>query len=288
MDDEVEGSDELALSGRYVYRVHFTVPPSFRDHRAVIEAPAGVLHLDVSHTRLRARFLGPGFPVSEGAEARLRADLPGVYLFDERGGRSLGAGQLAAWFEGIGGDRDTQTRVGVWRETGKRAAGPLPTDLVCAFLAEWANQDREALSHRCEGGSLPPVFRVGLWAGELTAVVPMQLSRRALRADERSAPPLPSAAPRTQLLEPSAIARLRPSRVERADSPGPLVVHNRTASRVLVFAQGVPVSWVDAGQSARIEGFVPGFYRIAGVRPLGVLRMPPKLVRVPGELQIGR
>ena len=287
MDDEVEGSDELVLAGRFVYRVNFAVPPSFRDHRAVIEAPAGELHLDVSHARLRARFFGPGFPVAEGAEVRLRGDLPGVYLFDEQGGRSLGAGQLAAWFEGIGSDRDTQTRVAVWRETGKRAAGPLPTDLVCALLAEWANQDREVLAHRCEGGSLPPVFRVGPWTGELTAVVPMQVPRRVLRADELAPPQLPAAAARAQLLEPSAIGRLKPSRVERAET-GSLLVHNHTSARALLFAQGVPVSWVDADQSVRVDGFSPGFYRMAAVRPLGVMRMPPKLVRVPGELHIGR
>lgn len=288
MEDDVEDSDELVLAGRFVYRVSFAVPPSFRDHRAVLEAPAGELHLDVSHARLHARFLGPGFPVAEGAEVRLRGDLPGVYLFDEQGGRSLGGGQLAAWFEGIGSDRDTQTRVGIWRETGKRAAGPLPTGLVCALLAEWANQDREALAHRCEGGSLPPLFRVGPWTGELTAVVPMQLPRHALRADERGGPRLSSPGPRVQLLEPSAVARLRPSRAEPDVEPGPLVVHNHTSARALLFAQGVAVSWVDAGQSVRIEGFAPGYYRMGAVRPLGVLRMPPKLVRVPGQLNIGR
>jgi len=287
MEDDVEDSDEPVLAGRYVYRVSFAVPPSFRDHRAVVEAPAGELHLDVSHARLHARFLGPGFPVAEGSEVRLRADLPGVYLFDEQGGRSLGAGQLAAWFEGIGSDKDTQTRVGVWRETGKRATGPLPTDLICALLAEWAHQDRELLVHRCEGGALPPLFRVGPWTGELTAVVPMQLPRHALRADEHGAPQLPATVPRVQLLEPSAVARLQPSRAEPAVAPGALVVHNHTAARALVFAQGVAVSWVDAGKDVRIDGFAPGYYRMGAVRPLGVLRMPPKLVRVPGELHLG-
>jgi hypothetical protein len=289
MDDSVEDSDESVLVGRFVYRVSFAVPPSFRDHRARIEAPAGELHLDVSHARLRARFVGPGFPVAEGAEVRLRGDLPGVYLFDELGGRSLGPGQLAAWFEGLHDDRETQTRVAVWREIGARAGGPLATGLVCAFLAEWAHHERDALDHRCEGGSLPPLFRVGPWTGELTAVVPMQLPRRALRADDAAPPKVAPVLARKQLLEPSAVARLRPSRAEPAAGPEPVLrVHNHTPSRALLVAQGVAIAWIDAGAELAIEGFAPGHFRVGAVRPLGVLRMPPKLVRVPGELHIGQ
>jgi hypothetical protein len=43
----------------------------------------------------------------------------------------------------------------------------------------------------------------------------------------------------------------------------------------------------DAGRSLRIDGLAPGDYRVGAIRPLGVLRMPPRLTRVPGTLVIG-
>jgi hypothetical protein len=285
MSDEGEASTESIRVARLVYRVSFHVPPSFRDPRARLQAPAGELQVDASLDRLRARLLGPGWPAVEGTEMRLRADLLGVYLFDEHGGRSLGAGQLAAWFEG----RETeaaQARVAVRREYGARDEGPVPGELLCALLAEWGNQDREALAPRCKG-SLPPAFRVGPWSGELTAIVPMELPRSALRADEVDPPRLPSPTGGTVLLEREALARLPPSRA--AIGPGgPLVVHNQTSTRLIVLAQSVPVAFIDARQSLAIDGLVPGHYRMGAIRPLGVLRMPPKLVRIPGELKIGR
>ena len=64
-------------------------------------------------------------------------------------------------------------------------------------------------------------------------------------------------------------------------------VENRTDTRAIVIAQGVALGWVDAGQSLRVDGFTPGYYRVGAIRPLGVLRMPPRLVRVPGTLVIG-
>jgi hypothetical protein len=89
------------------------------------------------------------------------------------------------------------------------------------------------------------------------------------------------------VLEPSALGQLVPFRA----SPGPpasLVVENRSNARVLIVAQGVPVGWIDADSTLSIPGFTPGWYRIGAVRPLGILRMPPKLIRVPGQLMIGK
>jgi hypothetical protein len=287
MSDEVEANDELVFAGRLVYRVSFTVPPSFRDHRAAVQAPAGELHVDVSMNRLRARFVGPGWPVEEGAEIRLRSDLLGGYLFDGRGGRSLGAGQLASWFEGR--ERgESQTRVGVRREYGPSPERPVPGELVCALLAEWGDQERESLDHRCNTGTLTPGFRVGPWTGELTAVVPMELPRRTLRADQGDPPPPIPARNASALLEPAAIARLVPTRPRDEPAPAALLVENRTDTRAIVLAQGVAVGWVDAGQRLRIDGFTPGFYRVGAIRPLGILRMPPRLVRVPSTLVIAK
>ena len=88
MNDDSENSDELAGVTRLVYRVRFDIPSSFRDRPPPVVAPAGELHVDVGEARMRARFVGPGWPVQEGSEVRLRTDLPGVYLFDGHGGRS--------------------------------------------------------------------------------------------------------------------------------------------------------------------------------------------------------
>jgi len=287
MSDASEQSDEPTLVGRFVYRVSFVVPPTFRDRRTVVRAPAGELHLDVSLNRLRARLVGPGWPADEGTEIRLRGDLLGVYLFDGRGGRSLGAGQLAAWFEGREAG-EAQTRVGVRREWGAVAQRAVPGELLCALLAEWGRQQREALAYRCSAGQLPPGFRIGPWSGELTAVVPMELPRRALRADEIEPPSPITARSSRSWLEAEAISRLVPSRPAPEGGTGSLRVENRTDTRAIVLAQGVAVGWVDAGQSLRVDGFAAGHYRVGAIRPLGVLRVPPKLLRIPGELVIGR
>jgi hypothetical protein len=293
MRDDAEGTDQTVLAGRLVYRVSFRVPPIFRDHRAVIEAPAGELHVDVSLGRLRARFVGPGWPIDEGSEVRLRGDLFGAYLFDGQGGRSLGAGQMAAWFEGR--ERgESQTMVGVRREYSSRAKSiteneePVPGELLCALLAEWSNQERSALIHRCSAaGSLPPGFRIGPWSGELTAVVPMELPRRTLRADEGEPPAKVPARGARVLLEAEALERLTPSRPGPEPGRARLRVENRTDTRAIVIVQGVALGWVDAGQSLQVDGLTPGFYRIGAIRPLGVLRTPPRLFRVPGDLVLG-
>jgi hypothetical protein len=287
MSDEVEASDDPVVVARLVYRASFYVPASFRDRRVGVRAPAGELHIDVSENRLRARFIGPGWPVPEGSEVRLRPDLPGVYLFDSRGGRSLGAGQLAAWFEGREAHK-AEALVGVARDYSTAAQKPLPTDLVCALLAEWSNQEREALAYRCKDGSVPPGFRVGPWSGELTAVVPMSVTRRALRADEVDPPTAIAARQSGVLLEPAALAQLPVSRALAGTAPGSLVIDNHTDARAIMLAQGVAVGWVEAGESLQLDGLQPGLYLIGAIRPLGILRMAPKLVRVPGHLVIGR
>lgn len=289
MLDDGEDTDEPVLAGRLVYRVRYSVPPSFRDRRASVEAPAGELQVDLSRSRLRARFVGPGWPVPERSELRLRADLPGVYLFDGEGGRSLGAGQLASWFEGQRSGKPAATVAAVRKDWGPHAAGPLAGDMICALLAEWSHQSREALAYRCEPDALPPAFRLGPWFAELTAVVPVQLPRNALRADHVAPPhPLPRARPNTPMLEAAALAQLVPWRATPGPADASLVVENVSNARVLLIMQGVPIGWIDAEATMTVPGLQPGWYRTGAVRPLGVLRMPPKLLRVPGTLTIGR
>lgn len=290
MSDEVQDNGEKVLAVRLVYRVSFVVPSIFRDRRALVRAAAGELHVDMSTDRLRARFIGPGWPIDEGAELRMRTDLLGGYLFDGEGGRTLGAGQLSGWFEG----REqgvAQARVAVRREYAKRSVvdsdRAVPGPLLCALIAEWSNVPRRALDQRCEAGALPPGFTVGPWTGELTAVVPMELPRSALRADEAAPPgPIPARDAR-MLLEPEALALLAPAKPQPEPAPASLLVENRTDTRAIVIAQGVAVGWLDAGQQLRIDGFTPGYYRVGAIRPLGILRSPPRLLRVPGTFVIG-
>jgi hypothetical protein len=116
----------------------------------------------------------------------------------------------------------------------------------------------------------------------------MELPRRTLRADERDPPAPISARASRSWLEPEAISRLVPSRPAPEGGSGSLRVENRTDTRAIVLVQGVAVGWVDAGQSLRVDGFAAGHYRVGAIRPLGVLRMPPKLRRIPGELVIGK
>jgi hypothetical protein len=282
MPDDSEDTDEPTAVTRLVYSMSFSVPGSFRDRRAPVSAPAGELHVDVSTARLRARFVGPGWPAADGSEVRLRADLPGVYLFDGQGGRSLGAGQLASWFEGRG-DSKAQALVAVRHDYGPPKK-PIEVGLLCALLAEWAHQPRAAVMSRCAAGVPPPGFRIGPWKADLTAVVPMELPRRTLRADEVAPPARTVERTSFGWLELPALGRLLPLRPEPGDATGALEVENQTDTRAVVLAQGVPVGWVDAGATLRLSGLHAGVYRVGAIRPLGVLRMRPKLVRVPGRV----
>jgi hypothetical protein len=286
MNDDAEDSDELTEVVRLVYRVHFSVPASFHDRATKVDAPAGELHIDASDRRLRARFIGPGWPVQDGSEVRLRADMPGVYLFDGRGGRSLGAGQLAWWWEGQMNHR-AQAVVGVWKDYHQHPS-ELEVPALCMLLGEWSSQPREWIIPRCHEGSPPPGWRLGPWNAELTAIVPMQLPRRVLRADEVKPPALGAAADSAIWLEAKAVESIVPSRADPGEARGALAIENRTDTRAVVLAQGVAVGWVDASAKLRIDGLRAGFYRVGAIRPLGILRMAPRLVHVPGELVIGK
>jgi hypothetical protein len=299
--DATEDSAELVSARRLVYRVNLLMPQSLQDRNARVSAAAGELHIDASLQRLRARFVGPGWPVNEGVEVRLRPDVPGVYLFDAEGGRSIGPGQLAAWFEGrtAHDSREVQSRVRIRREYRAHAGEVSPGHLMCMLLAEWTNQPREAVQNRCFGLSPAQGFRFGPFSAELTAVVPLQLPRYSLRADEVDAPEPIAAATHGAMLD--TFDALRPMRAgpEIGDEsiaqdagadvdPGVLEVFNHTDTRAIIIVQGVPIGWVASGERARFAGFNPGVYRVGALRPLGILRMPPRPVRIPGTLSLGR
>jgi hypothetical protein len=276
---------------RLVYRFTLVVPAALRAQTPLVTSPAGELHVDVSDHRLRARFVGPGWPVDEGTEVRMRGDVPGVYLFDGDGGRPLPPGQLASWFQGqVGGRAHTELIV---RHDFLSAPNDGPGDLLCALLAEWTQSSREGVHAGCAGW-LPNGIRFGLWSADLTAIVPMNLPRSELRADTVALPPPVPTSDIRPLLDASDLARIPPLPMRAGtDTPpfdaavgGALSVDNRTVARVVVIVQGVPIGWVKPDVRGRFEGLMPGYYRITALRTSGQVATPTAIVRVPGELRI--
>jgi hypothetical protein len=279
--DEAYAQAGEVLAHRIVYRVALVVPESLKERRAALASSAGELHVDVTHDRLRARFVGASWPLDDGSEVRLRMDVPGVYVFDGLGGRPLAPGELAAWFEARTG-KWPRSGVRIRRETGREDEEP--SEPICAFLAEWTNQERAQLAPRCAGGSIPPSFRFGPWRAELTAMMPLEVERAQLRADEQEPPAPIEHASRGFMLEPGDIERLVPTRGSAGTERGSLVIDNPGDTRLVVFLQGVALGWVDPGHALRVEGMQQGSYRAGAIRPFGVLRLGPKEVAVPGTL----
>jgi hypothetical protein len=289
-DDDLYGSSERADARRIVYRVLLHVPRSLGDAPPTVPAPAAELHVDVSADRLRARFVGAGWPVGAGSEVRLRGDRPGVYVFDARGGRPLAPGQMAEWFQGgpPGGDSPAV-----------RVRPPPPHEdvgqgaLICALLAEWSGQEREGLVRRCGERGPPAMFRLGPWFGERTADVPVALPRSSVRADHES-PPRPIAGSDSRaFVDPSLLSRLEPKRARRdrdppdEDAPSEgLRIRNESRTRVVITGQGIPIGWVDPGADALFVGLREGQHLVAALRPLGQLALHPRGVTVPAAVTI--
>lgn len=284
------GRKQLETIRRVVYRVGFAVPPIFREGKSKLIAPAGELFIDVSQDRLRAKFVGPGWPVDENSEVRLRRDMLGVYVFDGSGGRNLGPGRMASWFEGKSDGR-SRSSVRVRREHARGSQGP--GELMCALLAEWTAQDRDTVMRRCSGGKLPPGFRFGPWSAELTALVPMEVERDRIRADEKQPPQEISQESRRSFLEPAEITRIAPHyrtpyQVNSSQEiKVELQIANFISSRVIVIVEGIPIGWINSDTEAVFSGFISGRYRMGAVRPFGTLLASPRSVRLPGSLVLG-
>lgn len=288
--DPVADSTEIVAARRIVYRVRLGVPGILGSPMVELALPAAELYVDVSDDRLRARFVGTGWPVDAGAEVRLRGDSPGAYVVDGLGGRPLEPAALSEWFEG--GPRRPGPRAYVRRDAVARHAGIVrPGALVCALVAEWAGEPRGSMLSRC-GDASPIAFRVGYFRGDRTADVPLELPRSALRADE--APPLPEVIHVTSraLLEPDALERLhtdvrRGDEIDTRDVEPPvedgLVVVNLNDGRMIVVVDGVAAGWLDGGATAHFTGFSPGVHEIGGMRPGGAVIMRPRLIQIPGR-----
>jgi hypothetical protein len=209
-------------------------------------------------------------------------------VFDRDGGRSLPPGAMSEWFEGGPRDR-TGPPLSVRRDP-LPAQRELPGALVCALLAEWTGEPRENVVRRCDGAA-PAAFRVGFWRAERTADVPVELPRRALRADEVDPPQPVGRSQSRAFLEPAALARLpsreRPPRElppSEGEPPGEgMELVNESEARVVVTVEGVAIGWVDAGASGLFVGLTPGHYRVAAFRPMGAVVIRPRAVQVPGR-----
>lgn len=290
LEDEGWAGSEPVEARRLVYRVHLRVPPVLGDAPSTIPDAAAELFVDASDERLRARFVGPGWPVEAGSEVRLRADNPGVYVFDAHGGRPLTPGELAEWFQGGPAGRNPAP-VRVRRPPPQENPGT--GELVCALLAEWAAQERETVMRRCGDDGPPAMFRLGPWRAERTADVPVELPRSALRADHVGPPARIANSDSRAFMEPALLARLDPkrarggeeTRAEDAPAEG-IRVQNDSRTRVVITAHGLPLGWVDPGASGHFVGLRPGQHVIAAMRPLGHLAYRPRGIRVPGAIRV--
>ncbi|MFW6052079.1 MAG: hypothetical protein ACODAU_12955 [Myxococcota bacterium] len=284
--DHAHAGERPVAARRLIYRLSLLVPPVFGPKRKAGTRPSTELVVDVSDARLRARFEGAGWPVPDGAEVRLRRDQPGVYVFDARGGRPLGPGQMATWFEGGRVRRFPGVRL--------RAPGPDeqvgPGDLLCRLIAEWANHATDRLAHRCgEGGSLS-AFRVGPWRADRTADVALKRPRSALRADHHDPPEPPETPTDPTPVTLHGLDALRPLFRVPASEPGPhpLVVRNEGSARALVIVEGVPVRWLETDEAVTLRLPVAGIYRVGAMRPLGSAVLLETRTRAPGEVVLER
>jgi hypothetical protein len=284
--DHTYDSDEPVAARRYVYRVRLAIPSALGDD-ADLATPAAELFIDVSGERVRARFVGQGWPVDTGAEVRLRGDSPGAYVFDGAGGRPLLPGELGAWFEG--GERRPGPGLGVRRDP-TMPTGEATGALVCALLAEWAGEARDGVARRCDGRA-PIGFRVGLWRAERTADIQVELPRRSLRADEVDPPERVPALASRAFLEPASLSRIEPraprgEELEARDPDAPpegLLFVNQSSTRVIVVVQGVPVGWVAPLSDGYFVGLRPGPHDVGALRPMGSIALRPRLLEVPAR-----
>lgn len=252
--------------------------------------PGGELSLDVTGDRLRATFLGNGWPVPTGSQVRMRLEQSGTYVFDNTRGRPLVTGALSVWFSG--GRVTEQVELNVRREA--RDDEPHIAAMVCRFFAELTAAPVDRMARRCAEGGMPTLLRVGPYLVDRTADVGVVVPRASLRADERDPPPRAYVAPNRPFLVPEEIAQIapvieRPERDPHGAEPPPrgLRVENRSDARVLVTVNDTPLGYLDAGAELVFDGLADGAYIVGARRPLGGRRLRPKHVLLPAHVRFG-
>jgi len=280
---------ELIEARRIVYRFKARVPPLLGPGIDAIPSAASELRLLVTPDRLRASFIGTGWPVHADAELRVRRDQPGTYVFDGDGGRPLGPGQMAQWFDG----GPPRRHVRVWMRVDEARSEADVGHMVCRFLAQWASASVDALTQQCNDG-VPRWLRLGPYVADRTADVTVTVPRDQLRSDHES-PPRRVPGPSAQSYHPVALYRRMhprprpPTRFDTAPAePGVdgLHVRNEGRTRMVVTLDGTALGWVDVGASVDFPDVPGGVYMVGGMRPLGGLAARARLARIPGSVTL--
>lgn len=293
LDYEYTSSAPIEIR-RYIYRFTLRLRGSIGGGVNSVPEPVSELRVDISKDRLRARLMGTGWPVPSGAEIRMRRDRPGVYLFDARGGRPLGPGMLAQWFQGGPVTREAEVNVRQDADVVGATDQAIST-MFCRLLAEWANGSPDAYARRCTTG-MPTKLYFGPFLVDRTAEVTLRVPRSTMRADHVD-PPRPIAVQTGHaFFEPEVLARLepyhRPPEPSRHSHPVDagvpvergLVIENRGPTRVVISIDGCAVGVVDAGATLTLEGLRPGPFAVGGGKPLGGLGAPKRVVVLPARV----
>lgn len=280
---------ELVEARRIIYRFKVRVPPVLGAGIDTMPPTASELRFLVTPDRLRATFVGTGWPVHADSQVRVRRDQPGTYVFDGRGGRPLGPGQMAQWFDG----GPPRRHVRVWLRVDEARDEADVGHMVCRFLAEWASASVDALTQQCADG-VPRWIRIGPYVADRTADVTVFVPRERLRSDHEL-PPARVAGPPAQRFHPKPLYRRMhpkerpPSRAHDApistETTG-LLVHNGGRTRMVVTLDGTSLGSVDVDASVEFPDVPPGVYMVGGMRPLGGLAARAKLVRIPGVVTL--
>jgi hypothetical protein len=282
-------SDAPIDAHEIVYRFETRVPAILGAGVHAAPRSSTELRLLVTPDRLRAHFVGPGWPVHPDSEVRVREDRPGAYVFDGDGGRPLGPGQMAQWFEGGPPLRHVRVWLRIDELPGQEEIGKM----VCRFLAEWSSGSVDALTHQCERG-VPRWIRLGPFTADRTADVPLTVPRRTMRADHED-PPARIQRPASLLYHSRATyQRMRPRprppmRVEQEATPPDvrgLRVHNAGRTRMIVTLDGTPLGWVEPDATVDFPDVPEGLFMVGGLRPLGGLAAPARAVRLPGVVSM--
>lgn len=291
--DEFVSGGEVRVR-RIIYQVNPVVTWALGYGNTELLAPTGEIVLDISGSRLRARFQGTGLAADDGSEIRLRADEHGTYVFDGRGGRSVGTGQLAAWYQDGPGARGVEFKL---RQAVPDDAHTI--ELVCRFFGEWAGASIASVRRACGSLGLPTKFRFGPYRIDRTAETVVYLPETALRSDEREPPRGLRHESVVQFFEPRALARLAPTIddvPERRLRPGEvrptvdegMTVENRTGARVLVTIDGVALGWLDPSETTHFSGMPPGGYWVGAMFPLGGIASRRRAHRLPAYVVLER
>ncbi len=280
--------DRRIQAHRIIYRFRAVIPSALGQARAGLQPSATELHLLVTTDRARVTFAGAGWPVEPDSELRLRRDRPGAYVFDGSGGRPIGPGQAAHWFEG----GPVKRRPRIWMRHDPARGEDDVGHMVCRFFAEWANSPVDAIVRSCDDG-VPRWVRVGPYRGTRTADIIVERARHALRADEVDPPPPIDAWETRYFFAPRRLAQLVPTEGSRPRggetlSPGPLEIRNGTRARMVITVAGTAIGWANRGESLTVPDLQPGWYWVGGVRPLGALGASGRLVRAPGAVSLPR